>query len=333
MTAWPSTLGIGLEGREPLATIPDLARAAEAGGAGTLWVASHLFLRDPVTAAHVALAATTRLRVALMAVSPYAMHPVHLAMSAAALDELFPGRVILCLGTGAPADREAAGIEAPSPVVALREAILACRGLLAGEAVKLEGRFFRFGGQRALVNGATRVPVILAAARPGTLRLAGAVADGVLLSGAASRPYVRRCLEIVGDAAAGRPVARLGLVLAAAVPPDGGRAGGRDAALADTRRRLAFILRGEHHSENLALAGSVLDRPRLYDLSLAGDWDAAAAMVTDDVVARHAAAGTPEEIAAAVADYRDAGLDEVVLSNLGDADAVRHTLHAAGSRA
>ena len=107
-TAWPARFGVTLEGRETLAEIPALAQAAEAAGAGTFWVASHLYLRDPITIAHVALQATQRIRVALMAMSPYAMHPVHLAMAAAALAELHPGRVVLCLGAGAPADREAA---------------------------------------------------------------------------------------------------------------------------------------------------------------------------------------------------------------------------------
>ena len=318
MTPWPSRLGMSLEGREPLAEVPALARAAEAGGCGTLWAASHLFLRDPITTAHVALAATTRMRVALMAMSPYAMHPVHIAMAAAALDELHPGRVVLCLGTGAPADRDAAGIEAPSPVTALRESILICRGLFAGEAVRVEGRLFRTGGGRALVNGAAAVPIILAASRPGTLRLAGQVADGVLLSGATSRAHARACLDMVGEAAAGRPVARIGLVYAALVAPGADR----DAALAPIRRRLAFILRGAHHSENLAAAGTILDQDALYALTQANRWDEAAALVTDAAAANHAAA---------VAAYRDAGLDEVVLSNLADAETLTHALAAAGA--
>ncbi|WP_270933320.1 LLM class flavin-dependent oxidoreductase [Falsiroseomonas oryzae] len=324
--AWPSAVGVSLEGREPLASVPALASAAEAGGAGTLWVASHLFLRDPVTMAQVALAATTQLRVALMAMSPYAMHPVHIAMAAAALDELHPGRVVLCLGTGAPADRDAAGIAAPHPLATLREAVLVCRGLLAGDKVRLDGKAFRLGGHRALAAGPARVPVVIAASRPGMLRLAGEVADGVLLSGGSSRPYVRRCLDIVGEAAAGRPVARLGLVYAAHVPPGADR----HAALAPVRRRLAFVLRGAHHAENLAAAGTVLDQARLYALTQAGDWDAAMALLDDDAVAHHAAAGSPEELAAALAEYRAAGLDEVVLANLADAEAIAATLRAAG---
>src|SRR5215472_8069842 len=97
-------LGIALDGRAPMADIPAQARVAEEGGASTLWIACHLYNRNPITMATLALGATRRIKVALMAMSPYSMHPVLIAMAAASLDEAFPGRVILCLGVGAPAD-------------------------------------------------------------------------------------------------------------------------------------------------------------------------------------------------------------------------------------
>ena len=72
-----------MDGRAPLSTIAAQAQAAEAGGATTLWIACHLFLRDPVTTAALALAATKKIKVALMALSPYSTHPVYIAMAAA----------------------------------------------------------------------------------------------------------------------------------------------------------------------------------------------------------------------------------------------------------
>ena len=311
---WPGRLGLTLEGRETLPEIAALARAAEASGACTFWVGSHLFLRDPITMALTALNATARMRVALMAMSPYAMHPVHIAMAAATLAEAHPGRVLLCLGAGAPADREAAGIAAPQPAATLREALLLCRGLFAGEAVRHAGQVFSLPGQRALIGGAAAIPLILAATRPAMLRTAGRHADGVLLSGGSSAAYVRQCLDIVGEAAAGRPVARISLVYAATV----GAGQDRAARLAGVQRRLATVLRGAHHAANLAAAGTELDQARLLAVSQAGDWPAALDLITPAVVARHAAAGSPSEIAAAIAALHAAGLDEVALAALTD---------------
>ena len=82
-------------------------------------------LRDPITMAALALGATRRIKIALMAMSPYSVHPVFIAMAAATLDEMYPGRVILCLGAGAPADLKAAGIEATKPLV--RRSTRRCR--------------------------------------------------------------------------------------------------------------------------------------------------------------------------------------------------------------
>lgn len=315
--AWPARLGVTIEGRETPAQMAAMARAAEAGGAGTFWVASHLFLRDPVTLALVALQATRRIRVALMALSPYAMHPVHIAMAAATLAELHPGRVVLCLGTGAPADREAAGIDAPRPLATLREAIAVCRALLAGEAARHAGQAFRLPGQRALAGGAAAVPIILAASRPGMLRLAGEAADGVLLSGGSSAPYVRECLGTVAEAARGRPLARIGLVYA--VP---------GAELAPVRRRLAAVLRGAHHAPNLAAAGTVLDQARLMALTQAGDWPAAQALIDDGVLVRHALLGNGPDLRAGIAAFHAAGLDEVALAGLHGPDDIATTLDA-----
>ena len=148
--------GIAMDGRTPVANIAALAGAAEEGGAVTLWVAAHLFLRDPITTAAIALHATRRIKVALMAMSPYAVHPVFTAMAAATLEEMFPGRVILCLGVGAPADLQAAGIASARPLTTLAEAILQCgadgRLARATEACEPHGDAARRGHTLPLVR-------------------------------------------------------------------------------------------------------------------------------------------------------------------------------------
>ena len=121
-------IGISIDGFTPASAIADQARAAENGGVETLWIATHLYLRDPVTLAATALAATTRIKIALMAMSPYSIHPIYAAMAATTLAELHPGRIILSLGVGAPGDLAAAGIETPRPLQTLEETIDICRG-------------------------------------------------------------------------------------------------------------------------------------------------------------------------------------------------------------
>ncbi|MBI3516972.1 MAG: LLM class flavin-dependent oxidoreductase [Proteobacteria bacterium] len=317
-------IGVAFDGRAPLASIAEQARIAEAGGAATLWVASHLFLRDPITTAAVALAATARIRVALMALSPYAMHPVFAAMAAATLDELHPGRVTLCLGVGAPADLAAAGIAAPQPLATLGEAIALSRDLLAGAPVKHDGQVFQVAG-RALVNGAGRVPIVLAASGPKMLELAGRAADGVLISAATSVKFIRWCLDHVERGAAGRTVAKLALVYTSVAPRSAD-------AHAKVRRKLGFVLRGAHHARNLAAAGTMLDQAALGAAYKAEDWAAVDRLVDDAVVRHHAASGTPAEVRAAFAAYHAIGLDEVIVGGADTPEDVRAALAATGGR-
>jgi len=319
-----SGLGVSFEGGESAAELPHLARQADAAGADIIWLANHLFQRDPMVQAAMALSATKRISAALMALSPYTMHPVQMAMAAATLNEHFPGRAVLCLGAGAPGDLDAAGVARPKPLATLDESIDIAQALLAGETVRHQGERFQVSG-RALETGPQDVPIVLAATGPHMLQLAGRRADGVLLSAATSVEFVDWSLAQVAEAAEAadaRPVRRIGLVFAS-VDADEGRAYGR------LKRLLAFILRGAHHQANIQMGGAELDQAALYDAVAANDWDRATALVSDEVVARHSVSGTPAQVRARLQAYRRAGLDEVVVAGLRGRDMLAETLAAA----
>lgn len=302
-------IGVSIDGRAPLFEIEMQAQAAEAGGASTLWIACHLFLRDPVTTAALALAATKKIKVALMAMSPYSTHPVYIAMAAASLDEKYAGRVILCLGAGAPADLNAAGIESPKPLVAIGETVKICRQLFAGEIADFQGRMFNVAGRR-LANGGHRVPIVIAASRPNMLKLAGRESDGVLISAATSPLFVKACLDQVG---AGRKSCIVYTKLGSLDP---------------IRRPIGFVLRGAHHAENIRLGGASLDQQALAAAYAAENWNEVDRLVSDDVVRRHTACGTPRQVRDKLDEYRAIGLDEVVLGGLDDAASIATTLEA-----
>jgi 5,10-methylenetetrahydromethanopterin reductase len=306
-------LGIAMDGRAPIADIAAQAQAAEMGGATTLWIACHLFLRDPVTTAALALAATRKIKIALMALSPYSTHPVYIAMAAASLDEMYPGRVILCLGSGAPADLRAAGIDSPKPLVAIGEAVKVCRQLFAGEMADFHGQMFTVEGRR-LVNGGRTIPIVLAASRPNMLRLAGRQTDGVLISAATSPPFVKACLDQVGP---GSGFGHKSCIVYT-----------RLGALSTVRRPIGFVLRGAHHAENIRLGGASLDQRALAAAYAAENWSEVDRLVSDDVVRSHAACGTAAEVRARLDEYRAIGLDEVVLGGLDDAASIAAALKA-----
>jgi 5,10-methylenetetrahydromethanopterin reductase len=81
---------------------------------------------------------------------------------------------------------------------------------------------------------------------------------------------------------------------------------------------LAYILRGQHHARNLELAGTTLDQSALARAFAQEDWEQVVALVTDDVLRRHTASGTPDQMKSALAAYRQAGLDEIVAYGVRD---------------
>jgi len=310
--------GISMDGRAPVTDIPAQARAAEEGGASTLWIACHLYLRDPITMAALALGATKRIKIALMAMSPYSVHPVFIAMAAATLEEMYPGRVILCLGAGAPADLKAAGIEATKPLVTIAETVKICRALLEGEMVDFQGQVFHVSGRR-LANGGRKVPIVVAASRAKMLQLAGRETEGVLISAATSPPFVKACLAEAASKngafhKAGIVYTKLGATEKEGIDP--------------IRRPIGFVLRGAHHAENIRLSGARLDQAALAAAYAAENWSEVDRLVSDDVVRRHAACGTPDQVRAKLEEYRAIGLDEVVIGGMDDAPSIAAALAA-----
>jgi 5,10-methylenetetrahydromethanopterin reductase len=312
--------GISLDGADAPHLSSALVTEADRAGAASVWIASHLFHREPIACAAMSLAASRRTGIVLMAMSPYTVHPVYATMAAATLDEYFPGRVQLCFGAGAPRDLEAVGLSAEQPVLALRETIAISRALLAGETVSYVGRRFSASGRR-LAGGARPLPIWLAASGPHTLELAGAAADGALISAATSPEFIRSSLEHVrrGERRTGREVQKAALVFCSV---DDNERAARDRL----RRPIAYILRGQHHARNLELAGTQLDQAALARAFAAEDWTRVESLVTDDILRRHTAGGTPKQFAAALSAYREVGLDEVIVYGIRDREQMKNVL-------
>lgn len=316
-----TAVSVSVDGRDDPELFREKIKTAVGSCCARVWIANHLFQRDPIALAGHVLSAHPSMDVGLMALNPLTMHPVQIAMAAATLDEFHPGRVTLSIGSGAPADLESVGIDSNRAFKQVRECVFIIRALLAGEKVLYEGSAFKVRSRR-LVNGGSPIPIVLAASGEKMLDLAGREADGVLISAGASIEFVRWCLDHVAGGANGRRVRRIGLVYGSVHS---------NASLAHDllRRTLANTLRGKHHARNLALADTRLDQEALRTSVAAEDWKQATALVTDAVVQRHAASGTSNQIVDRISAYRESGLDEVVISGAVDVQQLADLLKAA----
>jgi 5,10-methylenetetrahydromethanopterin reductase len=195
------TVGLLLGSSSPPEHIPRLATRAEELGFAELWLSEDYFTTGGIAAAGAALAATRTIPVATGVVSALARHPAVLAMEAATLSRVHPGRFRLGIGLGVRDWLRQMGVDPSSPLSAMREAITSIRALLAGEEVTLRGRVYQLDGIRLEHPPEPAPPIFAAATAPKMLALSGELADGTVLSVLAGPTYVRWARERIGRGA------------------------------------------------------------------------------------------------------------------------------------
>src|SRR3989441_10928134 len=128
--------------------------------------------------------------------------PATLALCAAGIAEIAPGRFCLGIGSGSQPVVEAwnSGVFA-RPAARVREMAQFLRQALAGERVVFRGETFAVDGFRLVKPPVEPVPIHIAALRPGLLRVGGEVGDGAIHNWL-STDDVPKSVALVREAAA-----------------------------------------------------------------------------------------------------------------------------------
>ena len=126
---------------------------------------------------------TTRIKLGPWLVSPRVVHPAYHAANLAEIDEISQGRAVFCLGRGG--FMEMLGLdEVEKPLTMMRESIALIRHLFAEEKQPFDGEIFsarhdmgfRFTPLRS------NIPLMIGTFGPQTAKMAGEIADGLLVS-------------------------------------------------------------------------------------------------------------------------------------------------------
>jgi alkanesulfonate monooxygenase SsuD/methylene tetrahydromethanopterin reductase-like flavin-dependent oxidoreductase (luciferase family) len=195
------------------ATIRLAIRADELGyarfGAAEGWTQDAVVLLTQIAGV------TSRIGLATAVLPVWSRTPAAIAMAAAGLQRASDGRFALGLGASSPPLVEGLhGLTWQQPVERLRTTLVAVRALLEGARVPLEREDVR--PLRLGVPPERRVPILVAALAPSSVRLAGELADGWLpFLWARSRFSDGRALLAEGEARAELPSATR---VAASVP-------------------------------------------------------------------------------------------------------------------
>lgn len=302
----------------------DESRRAEAIGLGAVFLSERFNLKDAGVLAGAAAAATERIGIATAATNHNTRHPLVTATLAATMHRLSGGRYAFGLGRGFDLLFDVMGLPRVTGAQ-LADAISIYRRLWHGEAFAHSGPAGEFPYLSQDTSFDEDIPVLMMAIGDRSLRLAGQVADGVVLHTFFTDETLARAVATVRSAAegAGRDPASIRIWSVLATVED---SLSEEARLRKLVGRLATYLQGygevlvrangwspddlrrfrEHplvqgYPGAFDAVGTVDELTRLREEALPAAWLAASAT------------GSPAACAARIQDQLDAGADSVVL--------------------
>ena len=315
MRALARRVGMGMAARGDISDAIDWARRARDAGLDSLWVHDSYFERDAITyAAAIAGALATDpaspFRLALGAVNPYTRHPVVLAMTGSALDELLPERIVMGLGTGLPLRLGQMGIPySPTEAVErVSSAMDQLHALWAGE--RLPSGTPGLPPIQPMFPPVHRIPLFVAAYRKDFVEMAGRKADGYLARPCESIPSLRGILERLraSATAAGREPGDVETAAYLLSLVDKTR---REALNRAKREPFVIYMMSILGDVSLLRAGFPREmRDRIAAAWRAEDYHEAGKLIPDDLLDAFMLCGTREDVAEkAMAFHNETGLD------------------------
>lgn len=284
------------------ATVISRIREAEQAGIQQVWMTQSMGMLDTLTLFAAAATQTTRVRLGTSIVPVYPRHPLVMALQAATINDLAPGRLRLGVGTSHRHVMESVyGLAMPSPLAYLREYVDVMRqGLWEGH-IDHQGTFFKVA---APIPRPAQIPLLISALGEKAFHMAGEIADGAI-SWVCPVPYLLdRALPALraGAEAQHRSVPPLVAHIPVAMSTD-------DAAVqAATTQRISFYTKAPFYQRMFASAG----------YPVAPDGTGVGALVKALVVA-----GDQAQVEKRLRELLASGLDELLLMLVPVADETR----------
>ena len=266
---------------------------------------THIAARDSLTVLTRYATVTERIRLGTGVLPIFSRTPASCAQTAATIDEISDGRMVLGLGVSHRVTVENwfdSAIE--KPVTQMREYARICRAILDGETPP-DGAFFNSKFQFMGYPPRPELPIYIAALSPKMLQLAGEIAEGVMLW-LCNPDYIRE--TVVPEVSKGRERAGKsldGFDIVAAVPtavtddPEGARNA--------FRKDLIPYASLPFYRKMLDRSGFGDDLAAFDEGMAAGDVPKALTGLSDELLGSLAGIGTADEARAKVTEYAEAG--------------------------
>ncbi len=335
----PLRIGVMQLTMEPLDEMLASARAMDAAGMDTIWLAEaypwwrkhQMEARSSTVVSALMARETKRLTIGWGIISPYTRHPVQAAMDARVVQEAAgPGRFVVGFGTSKiflNNTKQGGPPKVTKPLAHMRDSVAIMRGILGGERFEYEGK--AYSADIPVLSPEAHapdwdVPVYVAGTAPLMQQLGGEIGDGLLTPSITTPAFVRYTRTNIeqGAAKAGRDpdAVDLGCTIVASIGHD--RDAGRDGAREIAGMYLANKVQNIQGSADTLLDLAGLEQDEIRPVAEAmeqGGRLAAKAKVTDAILDKcKPIAGTPADCIAAIEEYRDAGCTHIMLELWGD---------------
>ena len=316
--------GLGLTPEDQLA----LVREAEAAGFDSVW-AAEAYGSDAATVLAWLAAKTERIRIGAAIFQMPARSPAMTAMTAATLDHISHGRMLLGIGSSGPQVAEGwHGQRFARQLQRTREYVAVLRMALGRERVRFDGEAYTLplpdGPGKALKLMISpvqeRIPIYIAAIGPRNTELTGEIADGWIPTFFSPEHvgHFRELLE-AGAARSGRAIDGsfdIAPTVNACIDDDLDRA--RDAM----RPYLALYVGGmgsrkqNFYNALVRRYGFEEAAAEVQDLYLSGKKNEAAARLPSELIDTVSLCGPKERVAERLAAYREAGVGTLIVTPL-----------------
>lgn len=315
-------LSIRVDGSMSAADCVALAQAADAAGLAGVWFAENAFARGILPTAAACALATKTVRINAGVFNPYSRHPTMMAMEIGALDELSNGRASLSIGAGILAATEKMGLNAAKPAPALRDTLIITRALLQNTEVNYSGSAFSAHKIKLNYRVRTDVPIYLAGRGNLTVKLAGELADGLLISNMCSIAFASQLAELMRSSAQTAKRLTFGKVIQYMPCAVHGRSDeafkAAKIAIGEMLPRYWLLGQTLQSAKEALLAGTDISENEFANCAhriLAGE--NSATVLDERFVAAFSLSGTPDQCLAQAQVYKSMGINELALTFSG----------------
>ena len=300
----------------------EYAQYAEEKGFEGIWQAESRLVRDAIVPMAAYAAVTEKIKIGSGVINNWTRNIGLLAATFLTLDDLAKDRIICGIGAWWDPLAKNVGIHRKRPLTAMKETVIILKRLLAMERVTFHGEFIHVDGiELDVVHGRKEprnVPVYIGATGNKMMEMCAEIADGVVLNYCVPPEYNNKAMELLSKGAkkAGRSIDDIDRpqLIVCSVDND------HDKAIESTRELLTQYLAQQPHIAKASGVSmdiveeiqSILGWPATYE-----EIKKAKHFVSDELINRITASGTPEEAKIKVKEYENNGCTCPILYPVG----------------